>query len=127
MVTEDSEIPRRVLGHHLILELYGCDADKLNDVQAIRTYLIEATRRSGATILDDRFHQFSPHGVSGIIVIAESHVSIHTWPEHRYAAVDYFSCSTTMNAETLANELQQFLGAERQHARTIERGLIDDE
>lgn len=114
-----------VLGWHLILELYECDAGRLDDLKAIEAYLLEATRSSGATILDHRFHKFSPQGVSGVIVIAESHVSIHTWPEHGYAAVDYFSCSETMNSQGLTDSLQKFLKSRRVKARTIERGFVD--
>jgi S-adenosylmethionine decarboxylase len=114
-----------VLGWHLILELYECDAGRLDDLAAIQSYLMSATRASGATILDQRFHKFSPQGVSGVIVIAESHVSIHTWPEHGYAAVDYFSCSPEMNSESLTESLQKFLASGRVKARTIERGFVD--
>ena len=114
-----------VLGWHLILELYECDAARLDDLSAIQEYLMRATRDSGATILDQRFHKFSPQGVSGVIVIAESHVSIHTWPEHGYAAVDYFSCSPEMNSESLTASLQQFLASGKVKAQTIERGVFD--
>lgn len=113
-----------VLGWHLILELYECDAARLDDLPAIQDYLLRATRESGATILDHRFHKFSPQGVSGVIVIAESHVSIHTWPEHGYAAVDYFSCSPEMNSESLTANLRAFLASGRTQARTIERGFV---
>jgi S-adenosylmethionine decarboxylase len=80
------------LGRHLIADIYSCDRGVLNDVGAIRKALLDTTAAVGGTYLTDAFHEFEPHGVSGTVVIAESHLSIHTWPEHGYAAVDIFAC-----------------------------------
>jgi S-adenosylmethionine decarboxylase len=80
------------LGRQVLVEFYRCDKVVLEDESAIRGALLESVRRSGATIVTDTFHRFSPHGVSGVVVISESHVAIHTWPEHGYAAVDIFTC-----------------------------------
>ncbi|MEX2572903.1 MAG: adenosylmethionine decarboxylase, partial [Balneolaceae bacterium] len=80
------------LGRQLLVEFYDCEKSKLNDVSYIEQALLQATRESRATVISHNFHKFSPYGVSGVIVIAESHVTIHTWPEYCYAAVDVFTC-----------------------------------
>src|SRR5690625_2794936 len=82
----------QALGRQILVEFYDCDRDVLNSEQRIREILLEGVRLSRATIVSDTFHTFSPHGVSGAVVIAESHVAIHTWPEYGYAAVDIFTC-----------------------------------
>jgi S-adenosylmethionine decarboxylase len=79
-------------GIHIICELSGCDARILTDVELIRRTMIEAAQEANATVLMDAFHRFQPHGVSGVVVIQESHLSIHTWPESGYAAVDFYTC-----------------------------------
>ena len=89
MITVD----RGYLGRHFIAEFYKCSQVKINDPESVERIMTEAARISGATIIKPFFHSFSPQGVSGIIVISESHFAIHTWPEHSYAAVDLFSCS----------------------------------
>ena len=80
------------LGKHIILELYDCPAHLLESPEQSKAFLLEAARKMGAIVVSADFHAFSPYGVSGVIVIKESHLTIHTWPEHRYAAVDIFTC-----------------------------------
>lgn len=80
------------LGDHFIAEFHLCNPAILNDLELISSIMNRAAEVSGATIIKPFFHRFSPHGISGIIVVAESHFAIHTWPEHSYAAVDLFSC-----------------------------------
>ena len=81
------------LGRQILVEFYDCSQERINSSDFIESSMLEATAASGATIISHDFHTFSPHGVSGVIVIAESHVTIHTWPEHGYAAVDAFMVS----------------------------------
>ncbi len=81
-----------MLGIHIIVELHGVNSKLLNDKEKLRDILIRAAEVSGSTVIGDVFHQFSPHGVTGIIGIKESHISIHTWPEFGYAALDIFTC-----------------------------------
>jgi S-adenosylmethionine decarboxylase proenzyme len=83
-------------GRHLIAELEGCEPRLLSDVAALRRHLEEAARTAGGTVLGSQFHRFDPIGASGVVLLAESHVSIHTWPEWRYAAVDVFGCGARM-------------------------------
>ena len=80
------------LGRHLLVEFTGCEPTALADLDGVTAAMLEAARASGATIVTHSFHHFSPHGVSGAVIIAESHLAIHTWPEHGFAAVDFFSC-----------------------------------
>jgi len=101
------------LGRHLLLELFDCDADALNNLELVKAAMIEAAKRAQATIVDSVFHEFNPFGISGVVVIAESHLAIHTWPEYRYAAVDIFSCGDTLQPQVAAEYLADALGAAR--------------
>jgi len=80
------------VGKHCILELYNCDPAKLDDEAFLRTAITSAAKRAGATLLNLITHRFEPQGVTGLALLAESHISIHTWPESGYAAVDVFTC-----------------------------------
>lgn len=80
------------LGIHLIADFFECDKSVINSLEAVENIMIESVKISGAKIVEPFFHRFSPQGISGIIVVAESHFAIHTWPEHAAAAVDIFSC-----------------------------------
>ncbi|TYP95365.1 S-adenosylmethionine decarboxylase [Fodinibius salinus] len=113
------------LGRQILVELYDCASDKINDTDFIKTTMLEATRASGATIISHDFHKFSPHGVSGVIVIAESHVSIHSWPEYDYAAVDIFTCGNTINAEAIRDSLEKEFEAQHISEEEIERGVLN--
>ena len=92
----------KALGKHVLVELYACDYKLLNDINFIKEVMLEAAKKSGATVLGESFHQFSPQGVSGVIIIAESHLTIHTWPEHGYAGADIFTCGTRVKPEKAA-------------------------
>jgi S-adenosylmethionine decarboxylase len=82
----------KTLGTHIIVELSDCDAAVLSDVEQVRSVLVQAAKVANAEVLETAFHRFTPHGVSGVVVIAESHLSIHTWPEYGYAALDIYTC-----------------------------------
>ena len=85
------------LGRHVLLELRDCNAGKLDDRPFLRDTMLHAAEETGATIIGEIFHQFAPQGVTGVVAIAESHLCIHTWPEHRYAAVDIFTCGVNFD------------------------------
>ena len=110
------------LGKHLLIEYYGCDRDRINDVAFLRTTLLEAARRANATIVEDVFHTFNPQGVSGVVVIAESHIAVHTWPERDCAAVDIFSCSDKMQPEVVVQFLKEALRARTTDTTEVIRG-----
>ncbi len=106
------------------MELEGCNREVLNDVDALREALLTAANMAGATVLGDSFHRFSPHGISGVVVIAESHLFVHTWPEYGYAAADIFTCGTSVQPEVAAAKLVELLGAEKHTVMEIERGKM---
>ena len=110
------------LGRHLLVELEDCDADILNDIKKIKKILITAAREAKATIIESRFHQFNPFGISGVVVIAESHLTIHTWPEHRYAAVDIFTCGKALEPATATDYLIEMLKSENPSMVELNRG-----
>jgi S-adenosylmethionine decarboxylase len=113
----------KILGRHILAEYTGCDQGLLNDQKAIEAILMEAARRSGATIVNSVFHRYNPHGLSGIIVIAESHISIHTWPEYGYAAVDFFTCGERVDPWQGCRYLEEKLKCTRLHTQEIKRGM----
>lgn len=110
------------LGRHILVEFHGCNADILNDVPRIEQDMIESAARAGATIINSVFHHFSPFGVSGVVVIQESHLAIHTWPEYRYAAVDLFTCGDSVNPWVSYESLKAAFRAEHGSAVEINRG-----
>jgi S-adenosylmethionine decarboxylase len=112
------------LGRHLLVELHDCDREALNDLDLIRDIMLKAAIESGAVILGNSFHRFSPQGVSGVVVIAESHLSIHTWPEFGYAAVDVFTCGTCVNPEKAAAVLIERLASKNHSTMEIPRGVL---
>ena len=113
-----------VLGKHLLLELQDCDKEVLNDLSFLRSTLVAAATACGAIVLGDSFHPFHPQGVSGVVVIAESHLAIHTWPEYGYAAVDIFTCGTSVEPEKAAETLIEKLGAKNHSVVEVQRGLL---
>jgi S-adenosylmethionine decarboxylase len=108
-----------------LLELKNCDSELLNDISFIQEVLPAAAVEAGATVLGISFHQFEPQGVSGVVVIAESHLSIHTWPEYGYAAIDIFTCGTTVQPEKAARMLVEKLGAKSHSTIEVRRGILD--
>ncbi len=112
------------LGKHYLVEYHSCDPAVLDDQSSIQNILLEAALKSGATVLEYSFHKFSPQGVSGVIVIAESHISIHTWPEYGYAAVDIFTCGTKVDPWIAYNIMKNLLSSEETMVREIDRGEI---
>ena len=113
------------LGKQLLLELKGCDKEVINDLSFLRGVMLAAANEAGATVLGESFHQFNPHGISGAVIIAESHLFIHTWPEYGYAAVDIFTCGDSVQPGRAAEILIRKLGAKDHSIITIQRGLLD--
>lgn len=112
------------LGRQILVEFYDCEQSKINNVSYIENSLIQSTKASGATIISHNFHKFSPYGVSGVVVIAESHVAIHTWPEYNYAAVDIFTCGETIDPWIIQERLKEFFQSGNVSSMEMKRGLF---
>jgi S-adenosylmethionine decarboxylase len=108
----------------MLLELFDCDPDAINSLDIVRASMVEAAKRAQATIVDVVFHEFNPFGISGVVVIAESHLAIHTWPEYRYAAVDVFSCGETLQPHVAVDYLLEQFGAARTSVVELQRGVF---
>ena len=106
---------------HLLLELYRCEREKLNDECFLRCILNRASKLANATVLNLISNKFEPHGVTAIALLAESHISIHTWPESNYSAVDIFTCGQNMKPELASQDLIESLMAKEHSLRVIER------
>lgn len=106
---------------HLLYDLWVADPTLLQRVEPLRAVLLAAAHDSGATVLADRFHQFEPQGVTGVLLLAESHLSIHTWPEEGLVTVDIFTCGA-MDTALILQRLRDTLNPCREHLTTIRRG-----
>ena len=113
----------RALCRHTLLEYYDCNPARLKRAREVKALLCRAVREGGGKIVKAVFHNFSPYGVSGVAVITESHVTIHTWPEHAYAAVDIFSCSANLNHALIRRRLKRALAARRVASKSFRRGF----
>ena len=114
------------LGRHLLLELKDCNEELLDDLDFIRECLNEAAIRCGASVVGESFYHFSPRGVSGVVNIAESHISIHTWPEYGYAAADVFTCGDVVTPEEAATTIADKLEARNRSVIELRRGMLQD-
>ena len=111
------------LGTHIVCELSGCDASLLTDIDSVREAMAHAALRANATIVTTAFHRFQPQGVSGVVVIQESHLSIHTWPETGYAAIDCYTCGATTDPRAACEYLAEALGASSLTITEVKRGI----
>ncbi len=114
------------LGRHLLLELENCNKEILDDSDFLRDCLNEAAIKCGATVVGESFYHFSPCGVSGVVNIAESHISIHTWPEYSYAAVDVFTCGDDVKPDEAAKLIVGKLEAKNYSVVELRRGIVED-
>jgi spermidine synthase len=112
------------LGNHILVEFMNCDPHIMNDVATIERDMVDAARKAGATVINSTFHHFSPWGVSGVVVIQESHLAIHTWPEYGYAAVDLFTCGE-MDAWISFDHLKECFGSKSYSAIEMKRGSVN--
>ena len=110
------------LGRHLILEMWGCCKDIIDDVGVVKEILTKATEATKATLVDVVCHRFSPYGVTGVAILAESHISIHTWPEYGYVAADIFICGNTVNPQNAAAFMTQAFHAKETSVLELKRG-----
>jgi S-adenosylmethionine decarboxylase len=112
----------RTEGRHILLDVWGVGYGVLNDLERIRSAMLGAAEAAGATVVDTSFHRFPIQGLSGVVVLSESHISVHTFPEHDYAAFDIFTCGAHVDPERGADFLVDLLGADRCFSRRFMRG-----
>ncbi|KQL53327.1 S-adenosylmethionine decarboxylase [Heyndrickxia shackletonii] len=110
------------MGRHVISELWGCDFEKLNNMEFIERTFVDAALKSGAEIREVAFHKFAPQGVSGVVIISESHLTIHSFPEHGYASIDVYTCGN-LNPNIAADYIAESLGAETRETIELPRGM----
>lgn len=114
----------QALGTHLLVELRDCNPEILRNLSKVKNGMVSAAKEAGATIVDVSFHEFNPFGISGMVIIAESHLSIHTWPEHAYAAVDIFTCGNIIKPEVAATFLIGQFESKSPSIVELKRGIL---
>ena len=116
----------KALGTQILVEFYGCDKEALNDKDLIKREMYIAAKTSGATIVENMINNFNPYGVSGVVVIEESHLTIHTWPEYGYAAVDLFTCGDSVKPWEAFSHIKEILKADKITTIEMKRGQLHD-
>ncbi len=111
------------IGHHYIVEASGCSPDVIGKVESVEQILVRAAEVAGVQVWSISFHRFSPNGVSGVVVISESHLALHTWPEYGYVALDIFTCGDDAKPETAVEYALKEFGASTAHITEVTRGL----
>lgn len=114
------------LGRHILVEFLECCPNVLNNAKMIEEMMVDAAKKCGATVVTQNFHTFSPYGVSGVVIIAESHLTIHTWPEMGYAAVDLFTCGETCDPWIAFDVMKEGLCAGKSSYSELKRGMVSD-
>jgi S-adenosylmethionine decarboxylase len=117
----------KALGRHVLAEMYGCEFGALNDVERVRQTMVDAALAAGAEVREAAFHKFSPQGVSGVVVISESHLAVHTWPELGYAAVDVFTCGERVDPWDACEYIISRFKADHYTATEMRRGIFERE
>ncbi len=120
---EEKRPQLKALGTHIVCELSGCDAAMLTDVDAVSDMMEKAALEANATPITKAFHRFQPQGVSGVVVIQESHLSIHTWPETGYAAMDFYTCGDHTDPWAACEYAAKQLGAKTMLTTEVKRGI----
>ncbi len=114
----------KTLGLHILADLYGVDPHLIDRVEDIKDLLETAVRTAGLTKISSHYFQFQPHGATGVILLAESHISIHTWPEHGLATVDVFTCGDPEKAHRAMEYIIEYLKPERVEQKVHQRGEV---
>ena len=115
-----------ILSVHYLIDFYECDTNYLISVYKIKKLMIKAGEIGNFNVVKGCFHQFKPYGVSGVLVLKESHFTIHTWPENQYAAVDIFLCDTSLNIDKVVKYLCKIFSTNNYKIRKINRGLFSN-
>ena len=123
--TKQQSEQQAYLGRHILAEFFDCDPNVLNNPALVEKYMLDAALECGATIVNKCFHLFAPHGVSGVVIISESHLAIHTWPEFGYAAVDLFTCGEQCDPKVSYEFLKRKFNSRDAKYTQLNRGLMD--
>lgn len=113
------------LGRHILAEAEGCDPRVIDDPHMVESIMVSAALSAGAEVREVAFHRFSPQGVSGVVVISESHLAIHTWPEYGYAAIDVFTCGSRVDPSDAVGYIVEHFRAAKCSTQEIQRGVFD--
>ena len=111
------------MGVHLHIELWECEQDMLNNPQLVEEAMVQAAQKANCTVVQRVIHQFAPQGVSGVVILAESHLSVHTWPELGYAALDIFACGAQCTPQNAAEHLIEAFSAKKSTVKSFSRGI----
>ena len=118
-----AKVTHSPIGHHYIVEASGCDSKVIGSVEKVQQILVKAAEIAGASVWSISSSKFPPSGVSGVVVISESHISTHTWPEMGYAALDIYTCGTNVKPDKAVIYAVEAFGAETSHITEITRGI----
>ncbi len=113
------------LGQHVLAEFFECDPNTLNSIDKVEKYMVDAALECGATIVQKCFHMFNPYGVSGVVIISESNLAIHTWPELGYAAVDLFTCGDKCDPKISYEFLKKKFHCQNATFTELKRGILN--
>lgn len=111
------------MGRHVIAELWQCNVNKLNNIDILEQVFVEAALKSGAEIREVTFHKFAPIGISGVVIISESHLTVHSFPEHGYASIDVYTCGNMIDPHKAVQYIITMLEANRVEKLEIPRGV----
>ena len=125
--TEQHSNTSSYLGRHILAEFFECNSNILNNSDLIEKMMVDAAKACGATVVTQTFHKFSPFGISGVVVISESHLTIHTWPENGYAAVDLFTCGESCDPKVAYDFLKEALMSTSASFTELKRGFINQD
>jgi S-adenosylmethionine decarboxylase len=110
-------------GRHVAVDTWGVDFDTLNNAELLESHMVEAAEACGATVLSVQAKQFEPQGATVLVMLSESHLSIHTYPEKGFAAIDCYTCGETVDPQAAIDYLVNVLKPERTYAKKLVRGL----
>ncbi len=116
-----------VLGYNIFADMYGCDTNLLDDIKYLRRLLKEAADAGNMHIVKVFFHKYSPQGITGLVIVKESHIALHTWPEYAFASVDIFLCGNNSNPYNTLKHIENGLKPSKVITKSIERGVIHEE
>ncbi len=114
------------LGRHALADIFECDNALLDNIEKVKDILISSCKEANLTVVETTFHKFKPIGISGVIVLSESHITIHTWPEYNFVAIDAFTCGCHMNPNLVCKIIAQKFGSKNVEINEYKRGVVNE-